>query len=280
LSVVNSHVDGNSANLESSIPHPFPIVFGNSDQSNVFSGGINLDDEVVATIRNSTVDGNSVNVNNPVGEPFGADAAICSCGSATLALENSQVDGNSVNVHVLDTSDSGPSGPGALEADSDATISNTRFTGNATNVTALSGDAGALGAIAFFIDSPVTPSITKATISGNTSTATAPNGAATIQGVGITNNGPLVLTNVRVERNRGTATGLSGFAQGGGVWNGPLFGGPDSPLTLVNSRVSDNVLTGSPGLTLQGGGVFTPGFPLTLTGSHIKHNKPDDCFGC
>jgi hypothetical protein len=33
-------------------------------------------------------------------------------------------------------------------------------------------------------------------------------------------------------------------------------------------------------LTLQGGGIFTPGFPLTLTASSVKHNAPDDRFGC
>jgi hypothetical protein len=41
----------------------------------------------------------------------------------------------------------------------------------------------------------------------------------------------------------------------------------------------NNVLEGSPGVTLQRGGMFTPGFPLTLTGSSVKHNTPDDCFG-
>ena len=107
-----------------------------------------------------------------------------------------------------------------------------------------------------------------------------PHGAATIQGVGLANNGELTLTNVDVERNHGVATGLSGAAQGGGIWNGQLFGGPDSPLTLVDSQVKGNVLDGSQGVTLQGGGIFTPGFPLTLTGSSVKHNTPDDCFGC
>lgn len=95
----------------------------------------------------------------------------------------------------------------------------------------------------------------------------------TIQGVGITNNEPLVLTHVEVQRNRGTATSLSGFAQGGGIWNGHLFGGPDSPLTLVKSRVTRNVLSGGSGVTLQGGGIFTPGFPLTLTNSSLRTTR-------
>jgi hypothetical protein len=280
LTIEDSRIDGNAANLSSSIPHPYPLQDGGTDQSNAFSGGIHLNDGVTATIRNSTLNGNSVNVDNPVGEPFGADGAICVCGSATLTIQNSWVHGNSVNVHVLDTADSGPSGPGAFEADSDATIDNVHFTGNSTNVTASSGDAAAIGALAFFFDGTNAPTITNSAIEDNSVEATAPNGAAKLGGVGLLNNGPLTLTRVDVERNHGVATGLSGFAQGGGIWNGQLFGGPDSPLTLVDSEVKNNVLEGALGVTLQGGGIFTPGFPLTLTGSPVKHNTPDDCFGC
>ena len=280
LTITGSNVDGNSANLTSSIPHPYPMQDGGTDQSNALSGGIHASDGVAVSIRNSTLNGNSVSVSNPVGEPFGGDAAMCSCGSAVLTLENAQVRDNSVTVNVLDTADSGPSGPGALEVDSDATIANVRFTGNSTVATAANGDAGALGALLFLFDGTNPPTITNSSISDNVATASAPNGAATIQGGGLVNNGPLTLTNVAVERNHGTAYGLSGFAQGGGIWNGQLFGGPSSPLTLVNTQVKSNVLEGSAGLTLQGGGIFTPGFPPTLTSSVVRHNAPDDCVGC
>ena len=37
-------------------------------------------------------------------------------------------------------------------------------------------------------------------------------------------------------------------------------------------------LKGSPGITLQGGGIFTPGFPTTLTNSIAARNTPDQCF--
>lgn len=280
LTIEDSNIDGNSANLTSSIPHPYPLQDGGTDQSNAFSGGIHMNDDVVATIRNSTLNGNTVNVNNPAGEPFGADAAMCSCGSAALLLQNAQVNGNSVNVNVLSTADSGPSGAGAFEADGETTIDNVQFTENATNVSAIDGDAGALGALLFLFDGNVPPTISDSSISDNTVSASAPHGGATIQGVGLVNNGLLTLTNVDVTRNHGVAKGLSGFAQGGGIWNGQLFAGPESPLTLVGSQVKNNVLEGSTGVTLQGGGIFTPGFPLTLTGSSVKHNSPDDCVGC
>jgi hypothetical protein len=280
LTIENSNIDGNSANLTSSIPHPYPFQDGGTDVSNAFGGGIQLADDVTATIRNSTLDGNSVTVNNAVGEPFGADAGICACGSARLTLENSSVNDNSVNVSVLSTADSGPSGPSALELDSPGTVRNVQITGNSTHVTASFGDAGALGALAVILDSGLTQTITNATISDNDAVATAANGAAMIAGVGITNNGPLVLTNVGVDRNHGTASGVSGFAQGGGIWNAELFAGPTSSLSLLNSHVIGNVLSAASGVLLQGGGIFTLGFPLTLQSSVVTHNTPDNCFGC
>src|SRR5437763_325764 len=95
--------------------------------------------------------------------PFQNAAAICfpfgkyvpqppmsapGSGSATITVENAQVKNNSVSFNVQDTADSGPDG-GTFEADSDATIENVQFTGNTTNITALNGDAGALGALVF-----------------------------------------------------------------------------------------------------------------------------------
>ncbi len=31
---------------------------------------------------------------------------------------------------------------------------------------------------------------------------------------------------------------------------------------------------------LQGAGIYTPGFPVTLTNTLVAHNCPDQCFGC
>ena len=141
-----------------------------------------------------------------------------------------------------------------------SSIDNARIAHNNGTVTTPTGDAAALGTVAFFFGGSVTPTITNSTISNNSVTTNAPGGAASIQGVGISNNGPLVLTGDVVNRNRGIANGTGGLAQGGGIWNGVLFGGPDSPLTLDHSRVTHNSLSGGPGVTLQGGGIFTPGF--------------------
>jgi fibronectin-binding autotransporter adhesin len=280
LAVDNSSIDDNSAELTSSIPHPYPIQDGSNDQANSIGGGIFLSDGSTATLRDSSLDHNNVTVSNPAGEPFGADAALCACGNVDLTLRNSSVDGNTLGVNVLSSADTGPSGPIALEADGNAMIDNSRITHNHGTITTPTGDASTLGAVAFFFGGSVTPTITNSTISNNTATTNAPSGAATIQGVGITNNGPLVLTNDVIAKNKGIANGTSGSAQGGGIWNGVLFGGPDSPLTIDHSRVTNNSLSGGPGVTLQGGGIFTPGFPLTLTNSLVVRNTPDQCFGC
>src|SRR5262249_40613815 len=55
-----------------------------------------------------------------------------------------------------------------------------------------------------------------------------------------------------------------------------LFVPHDTPprVTLEHTRVTGNTLTGSSGVTLQGGGLFTDGFPVTLTDSRIEDNTP------
>ena len=123
------------------------------------------------------------------------------------------------------------------------------------------------------------PLISNSVIDGNTVTASTSTGAATIQGAGLANNGLLELRNVRITRNTATETAPTGFAQGGGIWNGVLFDPPPVQLVLVNTRVAENTITATPGVTIQGAGLFTQ-FPVTLTNSRIEGNAPDDCAGC
>lgn len=278
LTVKNSSIDGNVAALNSSIPHPFPKQ-GGSDAASSFGAGIYLADGSSATIDNSTLNGNAVTVGAPFGEPVGADAALCACGEVPLTIENSRIGDNRVIVNVLSTADVGPMG-GALEADAALTIENSRIEGNTVAVTAPTGDAGALGAVTLFSFGGAAMAIRNSSIAGNTAIAIAPRGTATVRGAGLLHAGPLELDNSRIAGNRGTASGLSGFGQRGGVWNGVFFGVPDSSLTLSNSQVVDNVLSGGPGIALAGGGIYTPGFPLTLDHSIVARNAPDDCSGC
>jgi hypothetical protein len=280
LTVNHSSVDSNTVSLANSIASPYPESDEGTDQENAEPGGIFLSDRSTAAIRNSTLDRNAVAVNTPLGQAFGADAALCACGDVPLTIANTQIDGNTLTVHTLSSDANGPSGPAAFEADANATITDTRVAGNTASVTATTGDAAVVGAVGFFFGGTVTPTMTNSQIVENRSSANAPEGAATVQGAGITNNGPLGLTNDRVSANTGSADGQSGFAEGGGIWNGLLFGGPTSPLTLRDTAVTGNKLTGSAGVTLQGAGIYTLGFPTTLTNSIVSSNDPDQCDGC
>jgi hypothetical protein len=90
----------------------------------------------------------------------------------------------------------------------------------------------------------------------------------------------LTLRNTSVTDNRAAASGPSGSARAGGISNDSVPDGPPSVrLALVDSAVTRNTLTASPGITVQGGGLFIL-FPVTLTSSVIAQNAPDQCYGC
>ena len=99
-----------------------------------------------------------------------------------------------------------------------------------------------------------------------------------VEGAGVTNLDSLELRNTDVSFNTGRANGPSGSSQGGGIWNGSLFGSTPQ-LTLTDTSVTRNAVSGSPGPMLQGGGMFTA-FPATLTNAVIKNHTSDQCFGC
>lgn len=280
LTAEDSSIDANTSSLANSIPTPYPEQEGATDQENAQPGGVFLADGSTATIRNSTLDRNAVEVNTPLGQAFGADAALCACGDVPLTIANSRIDGNTVTVNALSSDANGPSGPAAFEADANATITKTRIAHNSVTVRAPTADAATIGAVGFFFGGTVTPTLTDSQVVDNSSRAMAPEGAATVQGAGISNNGPLVLTRDRVSGNTGSADGQSGFAQGAGIWNGLLFGGPTSPLTLRKTAVTGNTLTGNAGVTLAGAGIYTVGFPTTLANSIVALNRPDQCDGC
>ena len=67
-------------------------------------------------------------------------------------------------------------------------------------------------------------------------------------------------------------------AFGGGISNGGP-GIPTASLVLTDSVVNANRVSGSPGIVLTGGGVFTSS-PITSSRTVIAGNKPDNCAGC
>lgn len=195
-------------------------------------------------------------------------------------MRNSRITGNHVTETVATTAAQGPGGS-VLELDGGGTITNTQIMGNDMTSGSPSGDAAVAGALAVFTfnEDPKLVTVKDSVISGNTATASSPTGSASIHGVGIYNNSLLDLRRVQVSDNSGTATGLSGVAQGGGIWNGIELSGPPVALTLANSSVTRNSLTGSAAITLSSGGLFTTQ-PVTLIHSLIGRNRPEQCAGC
>jgi hypothetical protein len=240
LSIRDSVVAHNVVELASVFP-------GDVDQV-AFGGGVMTGDfpGASATISHTIVRGNRVSamslVNNPNGVAGAFAGGILAFGDLDLA--GSVVDHNDVTSTV-------PPGAGGAA-----------FT-----------DGGGLE-----VDAHTT--ITDTAIVGNTINSTAGTGFALVQGGGLANVGQLVFKRSLLLGNVARASGATGIAQGGGLWNGTFD--PSSPtpeLALVDSTITLNRLSATPGITPQGGGVYSD-FTVTRIRTVIAGNSPDQCFGC
>jgi hypothetical protein len=233
LAVDRTAIDGNLVSLSNSLATPYPESQGSTDAESSFGGGVDLVGSATATISNSELDRNSVSIHTPLGQAYGGDPALAAGGP--LTLQNVRVEDNAERVNVFSSDTNGVSGPSAFEADSNATITRVEVVGNQVTITTPTSDAAAAGAVGFFAGS-VPATMSNSIVADNTATANAPNGIATVQGAGIINDSDLTLTNVLTRDNRGVANGLSGFAQGGGIWNGSIFGGSTAPRARSQRR--------------------------------------------
>jgi hypothetical protein len=270
LTIDDSVVSGNTADTSSAVP------IGVEQEAT--AGGIQVQGNASATIRSTTITGNSVSSTNTVGDAIAFSGGLHADGP--IVLRDSTISDNSVAAATA-TGSTGRADvdSGAGEINADATITNTRFTGNSATARSSAGVAHA-GAGAIVTAAFDRMTISDSVISANRLTATTTTGSSTVQGGGIANLGVLTLRNTSVADNRGTASGPGGSARGGGIFNVSVPDGPPSVrLALVDSTVTHNTLTASPGITVQGGGLFTL-FPVTLTSSVIAQNVPDQCHGC
>jgi hypothetical protein len=278
LTVSNSLVAGNSARLTTNLP-----AFANGGkliEMNANSGGIHVGDSIPTIVDHTAVTGNSVLTRGLRGEPVGFDSAML-VGDSQLTMRDSNISGNKVSATMATTADSGPAGT-TLELDGGGHISNTRITGNSTTVESakgVSGNGGAGLAVLNFSNDARLVTVSGGVIGGNHATVRSLSGSATVQGAGVLNNSLLDLSGVRISGNHAQATGPAGVAQGGGIWNGVLLSGPPVALTLAHAAVTRNSVTGSKGIKVHGGGLFTTS-PVTLGQSLIALNRPDQCFGC
>jgi len=267
LKVTDSLVSDNTADTTSAVPTGV-------DQE-AAAGGIQIQGDASATIRRTTITGNSVRSTNSVGDALAFSGGLHADGP--IVLSDSTVSDNRAVATAATGRADVDSGAGEINAD--ATISNTRFTGNRATATSSAGAANA-GAGAIVTAAFERMTISDSVISANRLTAVSTTGSSTVEGGGIANIGVLTLRNTSVADNRAAASGSSGSARGGGIFNGSVPDGPPSVrLALVDSAVRHNTLTATPGITVQGGGLFTL-FPVTLRSSVIAQNVPDQCYGC
>jgi hypothetical protein len=276
LAFEDSDVAGNSAILSSD----FPRFFGGQFQDLVAnSGGIVAGPGVSSTtVGNTLMADNSAIATDLNGEPSAIDAAM-NVSSGSLTMTNTVISGNRAITNSSTSADVGPAGS-ALEVDGGGTISNTRITGNYATMVSPHGAAAVNGALGLFGNTSLL-TVRDSTISGNAATATSTTGSVSVQGAGVFNDGLLTLIDDSVAGNSGTATGPSGEGLGGGIWNGTTFTGPPVRLTVQDTAVTRNSLTGSRGVKLRGGGLFTaPPATVVLADSVIELNIPDQCVGC
>jgi len=248
-------IDGGLMVIENSLVSGNTVDLSTSFPGSIFAGtepeaeagGINIGAGGSVTIADSTISGNATTAANTGGDVNADTGGIDSDGMLTLS--NSTVENNQARASVPPASGFGALAlGGGLEVEiGSTTVNNTSIDGNS-----VSADSGT--------------------------------GLAAVLGAGLMNEGggSLTLHNSDVFANNGTATGAFGFADGGGIFNSL---GPGQ-LTVINSTLIENTLTGSPGITPLGGGLFTADvfslqpLPVTLTHTVIAGNSPDQCFGC
>jgi hypothetical protein len=274
LSLTGSVVSNNTASLSSSYPS------GVGMQAD--TGGIHIGGGGTAIIAGSRITGNTASANDPASEPgafasaLGVGFSDCGCGQ-TLVLKDTVISGN----HTTATGGGFTLAASSVEIDTPATISNIVISGN--SISGSGSGAVVVGGALFAFDSEAQPIVTmNSVVSGNTLNGSSSGGPVNAGGAGINNGGSLELHNVLVSNNSARATGPSGTAHGGGIWNGMPFApdGPTPHLVLENTLVTHNALSASAGLEVQGGGLYTPDFAIVSSNSLIAHNAPDQCFGC
>ena len=268
--MTSSSVVDNSTTLAAGLPSFVQMEAG--------GGGIFVSENATAaSISNTMILRNSATMTNSVGDATAFSGGLHT--NITIALSNDTLAGNHVNATTLPGSTGnadGSSGAGEING----TFRNIQLIGNTVTVRSAAGIASAEGGASIWDGG----SITNGVIDGNHVDVSSPSGSVSVSGGGIFAAVDLSLSGSTVRGNTVVATGPSGTVFGGGIYDVAFPFGPDGPpggpLVLQNSALTNNVLAASAGVTRQGGGLYTQGEPLTLTGSVIARNVPDQCFGC
>ena len=123
-------------------------------------------------------------------------------------------------------------------------------------------------------------SLSGGVVTGNHVSASSPTGNAwVVGGALVVDYGGITLTDTAISRNAAQGSGQTGSVQGGGIFDAVTDGPPGGPLNLTRSSVTWNTVSGSAGIAVEGGGVYTDNV-VTSISSVIAHNLPDQCVGC
>jgi hypothetical protein len=281
LTLHNSSVVDNTAGLRTD----FPTFLDDGTYLDMLAngGGIAAGGGYPVTLRSSHVDRNRSVIDAPNAQWGAINAGLSVADDGPLVMRDSTVSHNVSAARLLNA-------PwtvgGAVQWNAPADIRGSRFVGNRSITIASEGDARTGGAVAplgivAFESDPGRSVMRDNLVAGNVSKSVAHHGTAYVVGAGMTIDSNILLERVKVRDNRAVALGGATNVAGGGIWNGALddfVPDPPSDLTLRNSSVTHNVLIGRDGPRL-GGGLFTQ-VPVTLDGSTLAKNVPDQCYGC
>ena len=307
LTLTNTRVTDNVAGSTASDP---------SVATDASGGGINSRPGATLTLTNSVVSGNTAAVGLPNGQ-FSDGGGITSSG--VLNIQGSTVSGNHSDVEAAipssffsgDTQQEANAGGIYLPEGSSTTIVGSSISDNSVSGSNTVGDANAeAGGIdadgsLLLNDSSVSDNTVRATapsgtlalgieaglqvsgsliahgsrISDNSALATSVGGFAAAIGGGMDNLAQTTLEGTVVSGNSVTADGAFGVAHGAGVSNFPLDANNPPRLKLLNSSITGNTVQASPGITPEGGGLWTDQ-PVLLVRTAIAGNSPDQCVGC
>jgi hypothetical protein len=270
LTMTGSTVTDNSAVLEAAMP--------NSVDTAALGGAIHVGDRAsdVVKISNTTISHNRLRSTNSVGDANADSGAVKT--EVNVNLSNDLISDNTVSVATVGAS-TGDAHADSAVGETQGVMTNVRMTGNNLISTSVAGNASAAGGVAIWGPGPLVNSV----ITSNHVTASAPYGEARAAAGALQPAGDMTLRNTVVDSNTATAHGLTGYSRGGGIFATffPPDGPPPGTITLLNSRVTRNVASGSAGITVQGGGIYTtPDYPVVLTNSVLADNSPDQCYGC
>jgi hypothetical protein len=271
LTIVDSEILANSAVLESQLP---AFAGKTPIEMNANSAGVHVGEGVPTKFVNSDISQNTLAAVDHSGEPLAFDAAMLAGGP--LQMRDAEIASNHGSSSSATSAAVGPSGS-ILELDGGGTIEHLYLHGNTFHSDASQGIAQSAGALAnFAFERAAAPTTVSASlIEANQAIARSP-GRAAVFGGGIVNGGVLALKGVEVVANSATAFGSAGVAEGAGIWNGPLIESGPGRLTLTAATITENAAAAK---TAQGGGIFTK-TPLSLAGSRVTGNGPEDCSGC